>query len=454
MITFYHDIEQNFDSHADVQACRMMVSEFLKLEKKYNISSTYNVVGKLFVEQPDLIDMILNEGQEIAYHSYNHQRDWNPEYFSNEIALCQKVSPVPKGYRSPRSQINQTAVKTLWDEGFFWSAERDQHSEPYFIYKGLIRLPIAADDWPLYEGKVTADEWVQKFIKLIQNNSYVAFGLHDFVATINPEEILYAWDKILQNAVAQNALILNFSEAADLFRRVTDLRNLASNNHANKNIFLKEIDVLINKEIKKFDNPKISILCHEFGTSPSTYREIIDKYNCSVIESSSYNNRCTNETTDDNIELNSIDLLICTDIFGYNFLQDCIADEIKRICKIGASIILVLPKSNEKNSFEFKQNLTNYHFTHAQIKRWFHQIGSGYLAVLDYNPDSNTHFIFLGKVQNKNQSFQNKRIIPLSKANFNFPNPVIEGYKINLENTGLKLIKPIKEIVKKVLFHS
>jgi peptidoglycan/xylan/chitin deacetylase (PgdA/CDA1 family) len=211
IITFYHDIEQNFDSQADPAECRQMVSEFLKLEKKYNISSTYNVVGKLFIDQPDLVDSITKEGQEVAFHSFNHQTDWNPAYYSNEIELCRKVSKIPTGYRSPRSQITPSAVKDIWKNGFLWNAEGDYHTEPYYIYKGLVRLPIAGDDWSLYLGHVSADKWVQNFIKLLKSRTYVAFGLHDYIASADPEKILQAWEKILQIAVESGALLLNLS---------------------------------------------------------------------------------------------------------------------------------------------------------------------------------------------------------------------------------------------------
>ncbi|HJH27344.1 MAG TPA: hypothetical protein C5S37_11400 [Methanophagales archaeon] len=104
MVTFYHDIEQDIDSKAKQEECRQMLKEFLKLEKKYDVPATYNVVGKLFQEQPDLIKWIHQEEQEVAFHSYNHQSDWQPEYYSDEIDLCRKVSSLPRGYRSPRSQ--------------------------------------------------------------------------------------------------------------------------------------------------------------------------------------------------------------------------------------------------------------------------------------------------------------------------------------------------------------
>jgi peptidoglycan/xylan/chitin deacetylase (PgdA/CDA1 family) len=76
IVTLYHDVEQDIDSEADPQACRMAVKRLLELEQRYGITATYNVVGKLFREQPDLIEWILAAGAEVAFHSYHHFPDF------------------------------------------------------------------------------------------------------------------------------------------------------------------------------------------------------------------------------------------------------------------------------------------------------------------------------------------------------------------------------------------
>lgn len=218
VITFYHDIEQNSELNVEPEICRQVVNGFLTLEKKYNVPATYNVVGKLFVQQPDLITQIINSGQEIAFHSFNHQPDWKPEYYADEIHLCRRVSNSPRGYRSPRSQWNQTTLKTLWELGFHWSAENDAHYEPYFIYEGLVRLPIAGDDWPLYVGLVNIEGWLESFVNIMKTKRYFAFGTHDFVFCHNTEKRMFAYESILKMAIGNQVQLVTFSEAADLFR--------------------------------------------------------------------------------------------------------------------------------------------------------------------------------------------------------------------------------------------
>ncbi len=226
IVTFYHDIEQNIDSTADPKICMEMVKEFLNLEKKYNIPVTYNVVGKLFKEQPDLIKQITEAGQEVAFHSYNHQPDWNPRYYSNEIDLCKKVSSLPLGYRSPRSKWNGITLRKLREQGFLWSAEGGANKEPYFIYKDLVRLPISGDDWPLQTGAMNIEKWVEQFRGLLEERLYVAFGSHDSVTSFSPEERLRAWEMVLRVAVESKVLCVTFSEAADLYRRAAQEKGI------------------------------------------------------------------------------------------------------------------------------------------------------------------------------------------------------------------------------------
>jgi len=104
IVTLYHDVEQNIDVEADPDVCRQMVGEMLALEREFGVRCTYNVVGVLMEQQPDLIRQIRGGGHELAFHSYQHQSDWNPGQFVKNVFGCRGIDPEIKGYRSPRSQ--------------------------------------------------------------------------------------------------------------------------------------------------------------------------------------------------------------------------------------------------------------------------------------------------------------------------------------------------------------
>jgi hypothetical protein len=446
-----------------------MVEEFLKLEKKYNIPATYNVVGKLFNQQPDLIERILNEGQEVAFHSFNHQSDWNPQYYSNEIDLCRKVSPIPTGYRSPRSQINQSAVKTIWEKGFLWNAEGDYHTEPYFIYKGLVRLPITGDDWSLHMGKVNADKWVQDFSKLLKSRTYIAFGLHDFVASLDPEKILQAWEKILQIAVESEALLLNFSEAAELFRRTALSRYLNANKikvKTSSSYITKTLGTIIKREAEKLGNPVIVNIYYLNKIFPISLKEFARKMFSVSIESGLFSDCEFNgslEMRDDKVsdsksQKNFTDLIICTNTIEYLFWPNQLAAEICRIGKIGATIIITFPsvcKNISSNNESILERIKHY-YSRKEIQEWSNQIGPGEIICMDDNISGNdenqvANWVFIGTVQNKYFPSPQRRNILISDGSFHFPNPVYEEIRIFLEILGKKLFNPVRKAGKIVL---
>lgn len=488
MVTFYHDIEQDIDSKAKSEECRQMVKEFLKLEKKYNVPATYNVVGKLFQEQPDLIEWILQEGQEVAFHSYNHQSDWQPEYYSDEVDLCRKVSSVPCGYRSPRSQWNQTTLKTLWEKGFLWNAEGDTHKEPYFIYKGLVRLPIAGDDWSLHTGAQNVDEWVQQFSKLLKSRSYFAFGSHDCVTSFAPEERLKAWERVLQIAIENKTLLVTFSEAVDLFRRAALSRYYSSTaqnwNRGTKTLYrTKRFQEMVRAEAEKLNQPVIADLGSGGGVVSSPLKDIAKKIYCvdnapgmvTDVDSDGCIQAGLGEVMDSNLPDNSIDFVICARITEYLFWPNRLADEITRIGKIGATYFVTFPalRGNPPSHEGHPPNRIRHYFTPDEIQKWANQIGPGHLIGVQYerpepdNPETEqryrtiekspppdvcpTNWVYIGTVQNEFAPKCYRKTIPIPAFDFRFSG---DRYKLlwpPMESVGRYFPKPIQRLGKWIL---
>lgn len=491
MVTFYHDIEQNIDSHADITKCRQMVKEFLALEKKYGIPATYNVVGKLFKEQPDLIEWILQSGQEVAFHSFNHQSgdEWRPECYSDEIKLCREVSPDVYGYRSPRSKWDDNTLKTLWEDGFLWSAEGDGHKEPYFIYKGLVRLPIYADDWSIYMGDLSIDEWIKQFSYELKTKSYLAIGFHDTVASFNPEKMLKAWERVVQNVVNNKSLIVTFSAAADLYRRAAVARYYTINakgwNRGTTSLYRsKRFKEMIRVEAEKLNLPVIADLGSGGGVLSRPLKDIASKIYCvdnspgmvKDIGSDSCIQKWQGEVTDSNLPDNSCDLIICARIVEYLFCQNRLADEIKRIGKVGATFFVTFPALRETPPLNEGNapNRIRKHFTPDMIMKWSEQIGPGRLIGIQYETSEPndfgeeqryreienspppgilpTNWVFIGTIQNKEKSKSHREIIPISAFNFSFPSERYYRFKQFLKNYMRWVPNPIRKFGKHILF--
>jgi peptidoglycan/xylan/chitin deacetylase (PgdA/CDA1 family) len=217
-VTFYHDVEQDLDSSVDRGACRAAVDGFLDLEGRLGIRATYNVAGLLLQRDPDLRRRIERGGHEIAFHSHTHDPGWSPARYAEEVRACRAFDTTIKGYRSPRSQWDASTLDALWSNGFLWNAESDRAAEPYFVYEGLVRLPIGADDWSVFTGRSSLDQWVARFDQLAAERSYFGFGTHDFVVASSPDQRLAAYERVIAAAIARGARAITFGQAAEEFR--------------------------------------------------------------------------------------------------------------------------------------------------------------------------------------------------------------------------------------------
>lgn len=398
--TLYHDIEQDIDSAAEPEECRRLVTEFLALEARYRVPVTYNVVGKLFREQPDLIRWIADAGQEVAFHSYHHQPTWQSAYYADEVARCRRVSPDPKGYRSPRSDWNQSTLISAWDNGFLWNAEYGPEGSPHFIHEGLVRLPIAADDWPLHTGTLTPQGWVDDFCGRLDGPGYFGFGAHDSVASVAPRARLAAWEQVLQAATRSDRSMLTFSEAADLFRRSALADYYTTNgrswNEATNRLYrTRRFREMIRAEAEKLDRPEVADLGSAGGVLTTSLEDVASVIHCvdssegmlAEVDSSGSVRPRRGDVTDSKLPDASIDLVVCARVIEYLFWPDCLADEIRRIARPGATYFVTFPANRGEappRDGPTPDRIRRY-FTVEEIQRWAARIGPGRLVGVQYD---------------------------------------------------------------------
>jgi SAM-dependent methyltransferase/peptidoglycan/xylan/chitin deacetylase (PgdA/CDA1 family) len=400
-LTLYHDIEQDIDSDADPEECRRVLREFLALEARYEVPVTYNVVGKLFREQPELIGWISDAGQELAFHSYSHPPQWQPAIYADEVALCRDVSSEPTGYRSPRSEWNESTLVSAWDNGFLWNAESDATGSPYFIHSGLVRLPIAGDDWPLHSGAATAEAWVEGFRGLLGDDGYFGFGSHDSVAGMAPDERLAAWEQVLQAAVRSGRKLLTFSDAADLFRRSALADHYSSTaatwNEATQGLYrTHRFREMIRAEAERLDRPAVADLGSGGGVLTTSLGDLASVIYCvdssegmlGEVEADGRVRAQLGDVTDSGLPDHSIDLVVCARVIEYLFWPDRLADEIRRIGKPGATYFVTFPADRGETPVAdgSPDNRIRRYFTAEAVQRWASQIGPGRLAGVQYDP--------------------------------------------------------------------
>jgi hypothetical protein len=152
------------------------LERMLAIEEEMKVKATYNVVGCMLDEVREKIE---TRGHCIAFHSYDHNRE------VEQLARCRKVDYRIKGYRPPGSRLTRELTdENLCFRNFEWlasSASSLGFRMPR-MENGIVKTPILFDDFDLYKGRLTYEEWERKALGLIEQHDFVTFSLHDCYA--------------------------------------------------------------------------------------------------------------------------------------------------------------------------------------------------------------------------------------------------------------------------------
>ena len=210
-ITLFHDFEGSYAWEGKEKVSYHGVTKLLDIEKKYNVKATYNVVGKLFEDYPEIIKRMIDEGHDLASHSYNHKviTDLSKKEIANDIqqskTVFEKFGLNLQGFRAPQSRWSFALMCAILHNDLKWSAENDKADFPYIILrKGsntLIRFPIKMDDWDYVDKYISADQFRRKIemkAKEVETKkSYGAIGFHPWVQG-ESEDRLNTYEEFLE----------------------------------------------------------------------------------------------------------------------------------------------------------------------------------------------------------------------------------------------------------------
>ena len=89
------------------------IDKILNLLEKNDTYATFFMVGELLVQEPKLLDKIIDAGHEIAFHTMHHSRidtSMTKEMFEDEIKLFSELtSGKSKGFRAPSFSLNNSS---------------------------------------------------------------------------------------------------------------------------------------------------------------------------------------------------------------------------------------------------------------------------------------------------------------------------------------------------------
>ena len=229
VITIYHDYESHYHSEDVMEYSDRGIHEILRIEKKYGIRASYNIVAKLLDDVPIMINQIWKNQHEIACHSLAHEilsrlaPDDLRRNMESAIQIFRKNGFRLYGLRSPQSRWSFRQLPIMLNLNFRWSAENDDADFPYPIlrnkYSQLIRMPIKMDDWD-YEGKETSpNEMFNQLVSCAENIAegriYGAIGFHPWVQGKNGER-LRVFEEFMGYVVKNPGLrTMTFKQACD-----------------------------------------------------------------------------------------------------------------------------------------------------------------------------------------------------------------------------------------------
>jgi polysaccharide deacetylase family protein (PEP-CTERM system associated) len=123
----------------------------LNLFEQAGIKATFFVLGYLANQYPDLIRRVMDQGHEIALHSYDHRRvhQLTPQQFREDVEkgleVLTRVSGKPvQGYRAPMFSINSSslwALEILREMGFRYDSSIFPIRNMYYGISNAPRFP-------------------------------------------------------------------------------------------------------------------------------------------------------------------------------------------------------------------------------------------------------------------------------------------------------------------------
>ena len=128
---WYHPelIQKNIESKKYVPTVINGIDKILEFLSNNNTYATFFMVGELLEKKPELLDKILENGHEIAFHTMNHDRIDNKgfkEKFQEEIKIFARLTEKKsKGFRAPTFSLNYTSawiIDTLLENDYLYDS--------------------------------------------------------------------------------------------------------------------------------------------------------------------------------------------------------------------------------------------------------------------------------------------------------------------------------------------
>jgi hypothetical protein len=176
-ICIVHDIEEDVDTAVAPAECREHLAAMLDVEARQGVRGTYAVLGSLLAARRAAIEA---GGHALAFHTFDHRID-----ALDQLPRVREVDLQVRGYRSAQSIVTaELTEERLSYFNFEWlvgSAHRFGFEECR-LERGIVKIPVHLDDWPLQTGRLDHASWRAALRGLLDRLPLVVLGLHDCYA--------------------------------------------------------------------------------------------------------------------------------------------------------------------------------------------------------------------------------------------------------------------------------
>ncbi len=142
------------------------LEKIIELLKKNNTTATFFVVGKLLEQNPEILDLILDNEHEIAFHTMNHSNlnDLTKEKFLDELNLFEKITEgKSRGFRAPTFSINSDtswAIDALQEKNYRYDSSIVPVKTDLYGFSNCQRSPFK-----ISSSSLTKDDSTGKLIE-------------------------------------------------------------------------------------------------------------------------------------------------------------------------------------------------------------------------------------------------------------------------------------------------
>ena len=173
-ITFDIDVDSTLHLAFPDEAYRMVATQsFMRYEglavrrivdifRHFGLRQTFFFPAWCMERHPDMVEVILEGGHEIAHHGWIHEspnaqtREAEHHWLGKGIEVIERMTGKrPRGWRAPVYHMSPHSADLLLEEGFLYDASLMGDDVPYLLRTGrgdLLELPShwALDDWGHY----------------------------------------------------------------------------------------------------------------------------------------------------------------------------------------------------------------------------------------------------------------------------------------------------------------